>query len=169
MKSIRQPQHHVLLAVNSVTPRTRANLASLKRLGRYGEGHGNPLQYSCLENPMDRGAGQATVNRVSQTQLKRLSAHLHRATDHTVPVPLFSVRLQSLRLCILGRKEGVGRGSLVNSKRHPAPPRQASSLPARQHCLNFLLPSSPVSVTPGAAVHLEPGLSFTRKSLAMHC
>ena len=34
--------------------------------------HGNPLQYSCLENPMDRGAWQATVHRVtkSQTQLK---------------------------------------------------------------------------------------------------
>ena len=27
-----------------------------------GEGHGNPLQYSCLENPMDRGAWQATVH-----------------------------------------------------------------------------------------------------------
>ena len=33
---------------------------------------GNPLQYSCLENPMDRGAWQATVHGVarSQTQLK---------------------------------------------------------------------------------------------------
>ena len=32
-------------------------------LGRSpGEGHGNPLQYSCLENPMDRGAWQATVH-----------------------------------------------------------------------------------------------------------
>ena len=29
-----------------------------------GEGNGNPLQYSCLENPMDRGAWQATVHRV---------------------------------------------------------------------------------------------------------
>ena len=36
---------------------------------------GNPLQYSCLENPIDRGACQATVHRVaeSQTQLKQLS------------------------------------------------------------------------------------------------
>ena len=36
-----------------------------------GEGHGNPLQYSCLENPMDRGAWQATVHWVtkSRTQL----------------------------------------------------------------------------------------------------
>ena len=37
-----------------------------------GGGHGNPLQYSCLENPMDRGTWQATVHRVakSRTQLK---------------------------------------------------------------------------------------------------
>ena len=44
-----------------------------------GEGHGNPLQYSCLENPMDRGAWQATVHRVakSQTGLKQLSTHTH--------------------------------------------------------------------------------------------
>ena len=33
-------------------------------LGRFpGEGPGNPLQYSCLENPMNRGVGQATVQR----------------------------------------------------------------------------------------------------------
>ena len=40
-----------------------------------GEGPGNPLQYSCLENPMKRRAWQATVYGVakSQTQLKRLS------------------------------------------------------------------------------------------------
>ena len=44
-------------------------------LGRSpGEGHGNPLQYSCLENPMDRGAWQTTVHRVAQswTRLKWL-------------------------------------------------------------------------------------------------
>ena len=37
-----------------------------------GGGHGNPLKYSCLENPMDRGAWRATVHGVekSQTQLK---------------------------------------------------------------------------------------------------
>ena len=49
---------------------------SIPGLGRSPEGgHGNPLQYSCLENPMDRGAWQATVHRVvkSQTRLKRLS------------------------------------------------------------------------------------------------
>ena len=45
-------------------------------LGRSpGEGNGSPLQYSCLENPMDRGALRATAHRVikSQTGLKQLS------------------------------------------------------------------------------------------------
>ena len=44
-----------------------------------GEGHGNPLQYSSLENPMDRGAWQATVRRVtkSQTQLKWLGTYVY--------------------------------------------------------------------------------------------
>ena len=32
------------------------------------EGNGNPLQYSCLENPTDRGAWQATVHRVAKSQ-----------------------------------------------------------------------------------------------------
>ena len=41
-----------------------------------GEGNGNPLQYSCLENPVDRGAWWAAVHRVaqSQTRLKWLSS-----------------------------------------------------------------------------------------------
>ena len=37
-------------------------------LGRSpGEGNGNPLKYSCLENPMDRGAWQATIHGVAKT------------------------------------------------------------------------------------------------------
>ena len=42
---------------------------SIPGLGRSpGGGHGNPLQYSCLENPMDRGAWWATVHRVTKSQ-----------------------------------------------------------------------------------------------------
>ena len=42
-----------------------------------GEGNRNPLQYSCLENPMDRGAWWATVHGVTkgQTGLKQISRH----------------------------------------------------------------------------------------------
>ena len=41
-----------------------------------GEGNGNPLQYSCLENPMDRGAWQAAVHGVAKSRT-RLSDFTH--------------------------------------------------------------------------------------------
>ena len=45
------------------------DLHSISGLGRSpGEGNGNPLQYSCLENPMDRGASQATVHGVARVR-----------------------------------------------------------------------------------------------------
>ena len=46
-------------------------------IGYVGEGKGNPLHYSCLENPVDGGAWWAAVHRVAQsrTWLKRLSMH----------------------------------------------------------------------------------------------
>ena len=48
---------------------------SIPGLGRSpGEGNGNPLQYSCLENPMDRGAWWATVHGVAKS-LTQLSTH----------------------------------------------------------------------------------------------
>ena len=49
-----------------------------------GEGHGNSLQYPCLENPMNREAWRALVHRVamSQTQLKRLSTHVMAAAGN---------------------------------------------------------------------------------------
>ena len=56
------------------------DLGSILGLGRSpGEGNGNPLQYSCLENPMDGGAWLAVVHGVTEswTQLKRLSTAQH--------------------------------------------------------------------------------------------
>ena len=45
------------------------DLGSIPGSGRSpGEGNGNPLQYSCLGNPMDRGAWQSTVHGVSESQ-----------------------------------------------------------------------------------------------------
>ena len=49
----------------------------IQRWGRSpGEGHSNPLQYACQENPLDRGAWRATVHRIAKSQT-RLSAHTH--------------------------------------------------------------------------------------------
>ena len=53
-------------------------LGSIPGSGRCpGEGNGNPLQYSCLENPMDRGAWWATVHGVSKRQTQPSDPHFH--------------------------------------------------------------------------------------------
>ena len=62
------------------------DMGSVPGLGRSpGEGHGNPLQYSCLESSVDREAWWAMVHRVtkSRTRLKRLSTH--------TPVHLYTI------------------------------------------------------------------------------
>ena len=47
------------------------DLGFIPGLGRSpGEGNGNPLQYSCLENPMDRGAWWAAVHGVAKTRTR---------------------------------------------------------------------------------------------------
>ena len=70
---------------------------SIPRLGRSpGGGHSNPLQYSCLKNPMYRGAWQATAHRVTKswTQLKQHSmcGKAGRGTD---------ILLQGVSVCLL--------------------------------------------------------------------
>ena len=48
------------------------DMGSIRGLERLpGGGNGNPLQYSCLENPMDRGAGQAIVHRVAESDMTK--------------------------------------------------------------------------------------------------
>ena len=65
------------------------DMGSFPRLGRSpGVGHGNPLQHSCLQNPMDSGAWWATVHRVamSLTWPKRLSMHTHYWVDNILKI-----------------------------------------------------------------------------------
>ena len=83
----------VVLVVKSLPANAgdRRVASSNPGLGRSpGEEHSDPLQYSCLENPMDRGDWQASVHRVtkSRTRLKRLSTHAHiRSAVLTVRPP----------------------------------------------------------------------------------
>ena len=53
---------------NKASACNEGDVVSIPGLGRSpGGGHGNPLQYSCLEKPMDRGAWQATVHGVAKS------------------------------------------------------------------------------------------------------
>ena len=73
---------------------------SIPGLGRSpGGGHGNPLQYSCLENPTDRGAWWAIVHRVTKswTRLQGFS------TQHIVALQCllaFSVQQSESTICV---------------------------------------------------------------------
>ena len=54
------------------------DLGSIPGSGRSPEGgHGNPLQYSCLENPMDRGGWQATAHEMAKSQTPLSDLHFH--------------------------------------------------------------------------------------------
>ena len=66
---------------------SEGELGLIPRLGRSpGEGNPYPLQYSCLQNSMDRGAWQATVHGVSKsrTLLGRLSGHVKTLESGTL-------------------------------------------------------------------------------------
>ena len=106
---------------------------SIPGSGRYpGEGNGTPLQYSCLENPMDWGAWWATVHGVakSQTRLSNFTSSFTSSGLVSLPFPfIFSFHFPSLFTIIfpfivsvynagdlgsilgLGRSPGEGNGN----------------------------------------------------------
>ena len=77
-----------------------------------GEGNCNPLQYSCLENPLDRGAWRATVLGIpeSRTGLKRLSTYTWYLQDNSFPADT-KVHGSSSLLCKMG-DNGTNFGGL---------------------------------------------------------
>ena len=79
---------------------------SISGLGRSpGGGPANPLQYSCLENPMDRGAWWATVHGVTKswTQLKGLSTHTSRYLSNlNTSHPSLYVEILTFKVMVLG-------------------------------------------------------------------
>ena len=66
----RSPFLGLPMSVGEESACNAGDLHSIPGLGRSpGEGNGNPLQYSCLENPVNRGAWQATVHRVKELDM----------------------------------------------------------------------------------------------------
>ena len=75
-----------------------------------GEGNGNPLQYSCLENPMDRGAWQDIVHGVTKSQTQ-LSIHTYPTCVWEVVIKVLSI----LRKKCLQLIKGHDGGTLLDS------------------------------------------------------
>ena len=73
------PRWHVVKNPSAKAGDTLRGVGSVPGSGRSPEGgHGNPLQYSCLENPMDREAWQAgTVRGVAKSRTQLSNSHLH--------------------------------------------------------------------------------------------
>ena len=58
------------------------DLGSIPGLGRSpGGGHGNPNQYSCLENPLDRGAWRTTVHSMAESGVIEATEHIQREAE----------------------------------------------------------------------------------------
>ena len=73
---ILEPKKIKSVTVSIVSP---SEMQVESRSGRSpGGGHGNRLQYSCLENPIDRGAWQATVHGVAELDMTEHAHHIHR-------------------------------------------------------------------------------------------
>jgi len=101
----------VVLVVKNLPASTGAirDMGSIPGSGRSpAGGHGNALQYSCLENPMDWGAWRAMVYRVtkSRTRLKWLSIHAYRP-GITCCFPIRDLRPTISRLSISFLKKSV--------------------------------------------------------------
>ena len=88
----------VALVVKNL-PTNAGGPGSIPGLGRSPGGeHGNSLQYSCMENPMDRGAGRATVLK-SWTQLKLLSTPTYISISIYLYAHAYSIHYKISKVC----------------------------------------------------------------------
>ena len=69
----------------------------------FGEGNGNPLQYSCLENPMDGGAWQAAVHGVAKSRTQLSDFHFPKIIQYFFTMTLD--KMYSIIVCVCGREK----------------------------------------------------------------
>ena len=115
-----------------------------------GEGHDNPLQYSCLESPMDRGTWRATVHRVtkSQTQLKWLGMHARKVYGRLWPL--------GLKYKIMGCSNPFFREIQNHNSKH-------------NYFFSFIVISTSTSVNTGGSPSLHQALSTSNATSFSGC
>ena len=104
------------------------DLGSIPGSGRSpGEGNGNPLQYSCLENPMDGGAWWATVHGLAKSRIQRETSLSHASK---VMLKILQARLQQYvdrELPDIQARFRKGRGTRDQICQHPLDHRKTKS------------------------------------------
>ena len=101
-----------MMAVNSDGKESAHNAGDLGLIsgsGRFpGEGNGNPLQYSCLENSVDRGAWRATVHGVTKSQTRLSNLHTHTNTQlGFVPYSLYQNKFYTSQMFKYKKLENI--------------------------------------------------------------
>ena len=117
--------------------RNAEDLDLIPGLGKsHGGGHSNPLQHSCLENSMDRGAWRATVYRVTKSRTRLKGARTHLQNSRSL-ASLTTLSPHSLMSALSWNCPSIDWSltiyTLNEVKAHPAPHSQDS----------YLLPLSP--------------------------
>ena len=116
-------------------PTNAGDTGSIPLLGRYpGVGNGSPLQYSCLENSVDRGAWRARAHGVTKSLIQLsdwacthehfLYAHLSRWNPYGLGLGPFSLCIQHLACCLTTNnsafkyllKEGMSKNRNIKKK-----------------------------------------------------
>ena len=150
----------------------RGSIPGLRRCP--GGGHGNPLQYSCLENPMNRGAWWAAVHRVTESDS---TEHRSSSSCRRVRIWRWSSSLLSPRSLVMGRSLHP-LGTTLPSEHPPLgaadlsglalrlPPQRPLPFPERplcprQHCWNLQTAVSlPHNVPASCGTAPLPGAPF---------
>ena len=163
--------HNWWLSGKESTCNAGGDVGLIPGLGRSGGGNGNPLQYSCLENPMDRRAWQVRVHGVTKSRT-RLSAQSKQGPAAVAPrewVTNRSLRPRPAlltRICISARPAGDSSASETETCDGKAPdcsqvptslplllpaPRRGTApfLKSRAGAPNQLAHPNPLGQTPG--------------------
>ena len=98
-------------------------MGSIPGLGRFpGVGNGSPLQYSCLENPMDRGAWHSTVHKVEESdKTEQLSTKHSMELVYMVMAMIWSKRRirWSRRNCSCGNSVDISKSTVLKKNEIP--------------------------------------------------
>ena len=125
-----------LLIILNIAMDTCQSQIPLNYLSLPGGGHGNPIQYSCLENPMDRGAWRATVHGIANRHDWSDTARMHLSRH---PFPLVTISSFSKTLSLTLNENTASKAGTISISWEPYFCQKFPSLGYKGWCTHHLL------------------------------